>query len=505
MTSPSPGTAHITGVGSCTITASQAGDGSYNPAANVPQGFTINKANQTITFAALATKTFGDPDFAVSATASSGLAVSLTASGNCTVTSSSPGTAHISGAGSCTITASQAGDANYNPATSVPQGFIINKANQTIAFGALANKTFGDPDFAVSATASSGLAVSLTASGNCTVTSSSPGTAHITGAGSFTITASQAGDGNYNSATNVSQSLAVARGTPTISWTPTVQMLYGTSLSSTQLSATVAFNGNALSGTFSYSPDAGTVLPVGNNQVLSTTFTPSDTTNLNSATANRTINVLIDNRSLSVDGTSGYLEAPNSTSLNITGSAITLEAWVKMPTTNTGNYQSILDKAPWSNTEGGYDLCITDQGKARIDVYYGAYYVGLIGNTVLSANAWHHVAGVYNGSQLQIYVDGNLDGSYNTSVSITPTSYSLMIGRVHNLYNQQLFHGLIDEIRVSNAVLYTGSFTPLANLRAASSTVALWKFNGQTANDSSGNGNSGTLSGGAGYSTDVPP
>jgi len=40
------------------------------------------------------------------------------------------------------------------------------KSDQTITFGALASKTFGDPDFAVTATASSGLAVSLTASGN---------------------------------------------------------------------------------------------------------------------------------------------------------------------------------------------------------------------------------------------------------------------------------------------------------------------------------------------------
>src|SRR6185369_10833346 len=125
---------HIIGAGSCTITASQAGDANYNAATNVPQSFTISKANQTITFNALANKTFGDPDFAVSATTTSGLPVGLAASGNCMVTSPSPGTVHITGAGSCTITASQAGDANYNAATSVPQSFTISKANQTITF-----------------------------------------------------------------------------------------------------------------------------------------------------------------------------------------------------------------------------------------------------------------------------------------------------------------------------------------------------------------------------------
>ena len=161
-------------------------------------------------------------------------------------------------------------------------------------------------------------------------------------------------------------------------------------------------------------------------------------------------------------------------------------------------------KARCLGTEGGYDLCITDQGKARVDIYYGAYYVGLIGNTVLSANTWHHVAGVYNGSQLQVYVDGALDNSLSTSVTITSTSMSLLIGESRYPYNHSYFNGLIDEVRISNAAVYTANFTPQMHLTASSSTKGLWKFDGQTANDSSGNGNNGTLNGGATYSIDVP-
>src|SRR5262249_19156399 len=155
-------------------------------------------------------KTFGDPDFTVSATASSGLAVTFAASGNCSVTGS---TVHITGAGSCTITASQAGDANYNAAPDVPQTVAIAKANQTITFGALAGKTFGDPDFGVSATAPSGLAVSFAAAGNCSIAGS---TVHITGAGSCTITASQPGDANYNATPEVPQTFAIAKANQTI-------------------------------------------------------------------------------------------------------------------------------------------------------------------------------------------------------------------------------------------------------------------------------------------------
>ena len=211
VTSPSPGTVHLTGAGACLIEASQAGDSNYNAATNVQQTFVIAKANQTITFGPLGNKTFGDADFVVSGTVNSNLAVSLAASGQCTVTTPSPGTVHLTGAGSCTITASQSGDPNYNAAANVPQSFSIAKSNQTITFGPLGNKTFGDADFVASPTASSNQAVSLTASGQCTVTTPSPGTIHLTGAGSCTITAKQGGDSNYNAAANVPQSFTIAQ------------------------------------------------------------------------------------------------------------------------------------------------------------------------------------------------------------------------------------------------------------------------------------------------------
>ena len=83
------------------------------PPAADPNSLTVGRANQTISFGALADKTLGDPDFTVSATASSGLAVSFAASGSCTIAGN---LVHLTGAGSCTITASQAGNANYNAA-----------------------------------------------------------------------------------------------------------------------------------------------------------------------------------------------------------------------------------------------------------------------------------------------------------------------------------------------------------------------------------------------------
>jgi hypothetical protein len=194
---------HITGGGACTITASQDGNTNYNPATAVARTFTISKANQQITFEALPDKKFGDADFNVSATSSSNLPASFSASGNCSLTGTQ---VHITGAGACTITASQDGNSDYNPATAVARTFTTNKADQQITFDNLANKTVGDADFMVSATASSHLAVGFAAAGSCSMTGAQ---VHLTGAGQCTITASQDGNANYNAATPLARMFTI--------------------------------------------------------------------------------------------------------------------------------------------------------------------------------------------------------------------------------------------------------------------------------------------------------
>ncbi|MBS1810305.1 MAG: Ig-like domain repeat protein [Acidobacteria bacterium] len=91
---------------------------------------TVNKADQAITFGTLASKTWGDAPFAVSATASSNLPISFSVvSGPATISNN---TVTLTGAGTVTIRAAQAGDTSYNEATSVEQSFTVNKATVTV-------------------------------------------------------------------------------------------------------------------------------------------------------------------------------------------------------------------------------------------------------------------------------------------------------------------------------------------------------------------------------------
>ncbi|RFZ91028.1 hypothetical protein D0C36_18975 [Mucilaginibacter conchicola] len=87
---------------------------------------------------------------------------------------------------------------------------IRAKADQTITLASTASKTYGDADYSSGATASSGLTISYSSS-NTNVATIVNNNVHIIGAGTTTITASQAGDGNYNAATTATQTLTVGK------------------------------------------------------------------------------------------------------------------------------------------------------------------------------------------------------------------------------------------------------------------------------------------------------
>jgi hypothetical protein len=195
------------------------------------------------------------------------------------------------------------------------------------------------------------------------------------------------------------------------------------------------------------------------------------------------------------------MQAPNSGSLNLTG-PLTLEGWVKLSSA-TGS-QAVISR--FGKGDGGYRLAIVN-GKIAFDLITGGQSKlnSLSGNTTLTAGAWHHVAGVFDGTEMHVYLDGVQDGLKKSTVAPASGTAPLEIGATlfaGNLTYQ--LNGLVDEVRVSTGAIYTTNFCPQAHLTATGATRGLWKFDGSAPNDSSAQGNNGTLNGGATYSTDTP-
>jgi len=156
--------------------------------------FTTLKDSQSITFAALANKTYGDVAYNLAAKSSSGLAVTYTSS-NTTVATVSGNVVTIVGAGSTNITASQVGNTTYYAATNVVQELTVNKATLT-ATAVDKSREYGDvnPTFTISYSGfknnetASVLGFTPVASSTATVT---------TDAGTAVITVSNGTSNNY--------------------------------------------------------------------------------------------------------------------------------------------------------------------------------------------------------------------------------------------------------------------------------------------------------------------
>jgi hypothetical protein len=291
--------ASVVTAGTCSLTANQAGNATYAAAKQVSKSVVVNKAAQTIAFAALPGRTLGTPPFAVAATASSGLAVTFTSStstvcsvagstvslvkaGTCTIAANQSGNANYSAAsavsqsfaivalpsqaitgfapatpltfsagftfllaatgggsgnpvifstttgavcsvdgkvvsvlsaGTCTLKADQAGNASYSAAPQVSATVLINKAAQTITFDNIANAALNASPITAHATASSGLAVAIT-SATTTICTVSGTTVTLVKIGTCTLRANQAGNTNFNAATQVARSFTIVTAVP---------------------------------------------------------------------------------------------------------------------------------------------------------------------------------------------------------------------------------------------------------------------------------------------------
>ena len=232
-----PNTDHAVSFNAAGLAAVQAAEGgnfavggTYAEGANVedslfdssknctPSLTVVTKLAQTITFAGPASPvSYGDPDIALSATASSNLPVSFTTTGPCSVNGTS---LTLTGAGDCEITASQPGDSQYAAAASVTRSLQILKAPTTTTVVAVPNPSSINQEVVVTATVThpgTNLAegtVTFQENGRTLGSAGldSSGTASITttfGGGSHPIIATYSGDANYLGSTSAATTLTV--------------------------------------------------------------------------------------------------------------------------------------------------------------------------------------------------------------------------------------------------------------------------------------------------------
>jgi ELWxxDGT repeat protein len=242
-----------------------------SPGATLWEWQTATQATPTVTWTSPAGIVYGTP------LSSSQLDATASVPGTFTY---SPALGTVLGAGTDTLslTFNPTDSTDYKSATATTT-IAVAQATPTLSWTSPAGIVYG--------TALSTAQLDATASVAGTFTYS-PALGTVLGAGTDTLslTFNPTDSTDYKGVTTTT-TIAVAQATPGVVWPSPASIVYGTALSSAQLDATAS-----VPGTFAYSPAAGTVLGVGNNQMLSVTFTPTDSTDYKKTTAATTINVL---------------------------------------------------------------------------------------------------------------------------------------------------------------------------------------------------------------------
>lgn len=141
-----------------------------------------------------------------------------------------------------------------------------------------------------------------------------------------------------------------------------------------------------------------------------------------------------------------YVEVPNSDSLNPT-KQITVAAWAYFEDVKGGNRRIIQKSTPGADNQ--YRLLL-EWGALKFDAGPGVIPKEIT-TQLPPEKEWHHIAGVYDGSRLVIYVDGEEKASMKASGEMTPTTGPLFIGTKHpGAPSGDYMMGVLDEVIILN-------------------------------------------------------
>jgi len=280
-------TVSIVSAGITTAIVSQTSDSKYL-AATATMTLTIIKANPTILFNDV-TKNFGDVDFELLASSNSSGTFSFTVS-DTSVATVIDSLITIVGAGTTIITLNQAEVNNYNSGVAT-MTLTVNKGISSITFDNL-TKTYGEPNFAFSASSSSTGAFSFTISNTSIASMVDSSNASISAVGSTTVVAFQAADDNFISST-ATMTLTIIKADPIIVFNDLIKNINDSNFDFIATSNSTGALSYVISNTNIASVIGSNVIIQNLGETMVTVYQDSDN-NYNSGSSTMTLRILKD-------------------------------------------------------------------------------------------------------------------------------------------------------------------------------------------------------------------
>ena len=205
---------------------------------------------------------------------------------------------------------------------------------------------------------------------------------------------------------------------------------------------------------------------------------------------------------LDFDGIDDYLSVGQTSAIDLSAN-YTLECWVYLE--STASMSGLISKDIVGNNHP-YQLRIQPGGQVVSGIYENGGWSAVSSTFNLSTSQWYHIAASYDGAEMRLYINGDLDGQVSRVGSIPVVNSPLNIGRTNDVSYQYL-NGKMDEVRLWNRTLCSEEIKNNMNseLSNASGLVAYYQLNqgldqgansGETtAVDATGNGLSAALNG----------
>jgi TolA-binding protein len=160
-------------------------------------------------------------------------------------------------------------------------------------------------------------------------------------------------------------------------------------------------------------------------------------------------------RGINLDGESDYVNCGNKTSFNLTNQ-LTVAAWIKVNEFDK-KYQTIIAKGDnsWrlARVSDSNNVEFACNGTAATKwTGVGEIPWAVSGTTSVNDGKWHHIAGVFDGAGLYLYVDGLLEAAKAAEKSIDISNHNVYIGANAQVLGRE-WNGLIDDVRIYNYAL----------------------------------------------------